>query len=132
MSDNPPELTLAVTAFIYDGARILGVSRKDNPHDYGLPGGKVEDGETLEEACIREVFEETGLTLREPQAVYGGLWGESTLVTTFMGVCDTTEALHTKEAGIPRWVSADELRAGSYGAYNTALLEALGWDAAQD
>jgi 8-oxo-dGTP diphosphatase len=31
---------------------------------YVFPGGKVEDGETTEEATIREVHEETGLNVR--------------------------------------------------------------------
>lgn len=33
------------------------------PNKYGLAGGHMEDGETPEQACIRETFEETGLRL---------------------------------------------------------------------
>ncbi len=32
-----------------------------------VPGGKLEDGETLEEAAIREVFEETGVHVKNLQ-----------------------------------------------------------------
>ena len=58
---------LAATALIYknvilDG-KVLGVSRKTDPNDFGLPGGKVDEGETLYDAMVREVKEETGLTV---------------------------------------------------------------------
>ena len=33
------------------------------PNVYCLPGGKLEDNESPSEACVREVFEETGLIL---------------------------------------------------------------------
>lgn len=36
----------------------------DTPNTWGIPGGKVEDGETLEEAAIRETQEEAGVTVK--------------------------------------------------------------------
>ena len=37
------------------------ITIKDNKDDfYKLPGGSIEKGESLEEACIREVYEEIG------------------------------------------------------------------------
>lgn len=47
-----------------DSGKILLHLRSDTG-TWGIPGGAVNLGETLEDAAIREVFEETGLTVSE-------------------------------------------------------------------
>ena len=45
--------------------KILMVKRckKEGDLSWVFPGGKIEDGETSDEACIREVYEETGVNV---------------------------------------------------------------------
>jgi 8-oxo-dGTP pyrophosphatase MutT (NUDIX family) len=59
------DLRIGTCAIIFDQARhkVLLTQRSDNGL-WCLPGGKMESGETLEECCQREVWEETGLEIR--------------------------------------------------------------------
>ncbi|UKD53648.1 NUDIX domain-containing protein [Amycolatopsis sp. FU40] len=61
---NPPKansIAVAVSAFIQDDEdRILMIRRTDNDL-YAIPGGQLELGETLAQAAVREVREETGI-----------------------------------------------------------------------
>jgi 8-oxo-dGTP diphosphatase len=68
----PTRPFLAVSAAIFRHGRVLIVRRARPPADgiYTLPGGVVEVGETLEQAVIREILEETALAI-EPVALAG-------------------------------------------------------------
>ena len=68
----PTRPYLAVSAAIFRDGRVLIVRRAEPPAQglYTLPGGGVELGETLEQAVIREVREETALDI-EPLTLAG-------------------------------------------------------------
>ena len=68
----PERPFLAVSAAIARDGKVLVVRRARPPANglYSLPGGVVEIGETLHEAIVREVREETSLAI-EPVALAG-------------------------------------------------------------
>lgn len=65
----PQRPYLAVSAAIFREGKVLAVRRARKPalNLYTLPGGAVETGETLFEAVMREVREETQLTIEPAQ-----------------------------------------------------------------
>jgi ADP-ribose pyrophosphatase YjhB (NUDIX family) len=58
-------LAIGCSAAVFDDSRqkILLIQRVDNGR-WAVPGGYMEAGESLAEACAREVLEETGLRVR--------------------------------------------------------------------
>jgi 8-oxo-dGTP diphosphatase len=68
----PARPFLAVSAAIVRAGQVLVVRRARMPADglFSLPGGVVEIGETLVQAVMREVAEETALTI-EPVGLAG-------------------------------------------------------------
>ena len=85
MSEAPGTVVVALT-FIRQGDRILLVRQAYGERYWSLPGGKMEPGESIDQAAIREVKEETGLEVRITRVV--GLYSkpaEGGLAVTFEG-----------------------------------------------
>lgn len=56
-------IMLGCAAVVFDEARArLLLTRRADNGQWCLPGGRVEAGETVVEACLRELREETGVT----------------------------------------------------------------------
>lgn len=62
MSFRNPVPTVDIVIFRENG--VILVRRKNPPHGWALPGGFVDEGESLESAAVREAREETGLEVR--------------------------------------------------------------------
>ena len=58
------ELISAVFILAFEESKILAIK---NDRGWEIPGGHVEEGETLEESLIREVKEEAGATFSYPK-----------------------------------------------------------------
>ena len=72
--------TLAAIVAVIDNGKVLLTKREDF-EVWCLPGGGVEDGESLAEAAIREAKEETGVDVELTRLVgvysrIGGMWND--------------------------------------------------------
>jgi len=75
-------LSLGCSAVIFDQKRekILLTRRADNGQ-WCLPSGRVDPGESVSEACLREVWEETGLTVELKRLV--GVYSSPHRISTY-------------------------------------------------
>lgn len=121
MNEKPeaPSPAIGVGGLVFDPmGRVLLVLRK-NPPKAGLwhiPGGKLEPGETLQECCTREVFEETGLIVspREIIAIADrNLEGFHYVIIDFLAELDgefpKTSAQSGSDATRAEWISPEDL-----------------------
>lgn len=105
---------------VRDGEGRLLLVRRGTPPGQGLwsvPGGRVERGETAEEAVVREVREETGLVVRttgvagtvERAGLEGAVYVIEDFVAELASGCDPSTARAGDDADAVGWFTAEEL-----------------------
>lgn len=69
---NKNSIQLGVGAIVFKDDAILLVKRRNPPHQHqwAIPGGKVNYGESLKEAVKREILEETGIIIDVQESIY--------------------------------------------------------------
>jgi 8-oxo-dGTP diphosphatase len=70
--DYPSSPHVAVGAVVLKENKVLLIKRENSPGKglWAIPGGRVQLGETLQEAAEREIREETGVVIRAKDPVY--------------------------------------------------------------
>jgi 8-oxo-dGTP diphosphatase len=110
--DRTERVELAVLCLIKDGDRVLLQNRvKKDWQGYTLPGGHVERGESFVDAVVREMKEETGLTIEKPKMVgikHFPIDGGRYIVLLFEATQFTGEVVSSEE-GEMTWIDRAEL-----------------------
>ncbi|MEP1214746.1 MAG: Nudix family hydrolase [Marinobacter sp.] len=125
------EIHVAVGAIFRDG-KVLIARRPEHVHQGGLlefPGGKVEPGESVQQALVREIREETGLRIApdslEPLIEVRHDYGDKQV---FLDVWLTSSAegdAQGCEGQEIRWLDARELADADFPAANRPIIRAL-------
>lgn len=89
MSDE--KFNYRVCAIIISNGKILAIHHDTQMPYYSLPGGRVMMGETAEQAVVREVQEELGITLK----ISRPLWLNQAFSRRMQTVSDTMNCVFT-------------------------------------
>jgi 8-oxo-dGTP diphosphatase len=102
--------------------KILAVSRRDDLTDMGLPGGKIEATETVEEGLLREVEEEVGLRILSFRPIL--IRTSNTFLVHVFEVLEWEGQPTSREGTTIEWLSETELSAQkTFGAFNRSALK---------
>jgi 8-oxo-dGTP diphosphatase len=125
MTDTHRFSVSVAAAVIRDDGKMLAIKRRDNGH-WEPPGGVLDAGESLTDALVREVAEETGYTVSAGplSGVYQNMERDIVALVFRCHVVsgDPRVSDETTEVG---WLNRAEIRELMADAYAVRLLDAL-------
>lgn len=121
MNSSNKTFAVATKAVIYDNGKYLvlhkSASEEMNPNSYDIPGGRLEFGEKPEETLVREVKEETGLTVQAKGITEVWSFTKETFQLvgiTFLCFIDGGKNQLSSEHSSFEWVTSDEVKKNNY------------------
>ena len=119
-----------VAAIIRKGDKVFATQRGYGEFKdwWEFPGGKMEKGETPEQALVREIHEELDASIRVDKFLYTVAWDYPTFhLTMHCYMCSLlNEALHLNEHEAARWLTADALHSVNWLPADDLLLPLIG------
>ena len=116
MSRTTPTIlcNLCMVEDLENGKVVLQYRSPEKTHwaGYAFPGGHIEEGESLVESVIREIYEETGLTITNPKLVAVKDWPQDEGGRYIVFCYKATEfsgQIHSTEEGEISWVDKNAL-----------------------
>jgi 8-oxo-dGTP diphosphatase len=115
---NPNKIVVALKGVIVNEGKVLIVQRaKDDEIGGGTwecVGGKIEFGEDLETALLREIKEEVGLSVTVEKILYATTFKtdptRQVVILTYLCSSNSKEAILSKEHSNYKWATIDQLR----------------------
>jgi 8-oxo-dGTP diphosphatase len=126
----PPKRVHVAVGVISDGKKILVARRPEHVHQGGLwefPGGKVEAGETVQQALYRELLEELAIEVQqcEPLLTVVHDYVDKSVLLDVWWISDFSGEPHGREGQPLRWVSGAELCGLEFPQANRAIVIAV-------
>jgi ADP-ribose pyrophosphatase YjhB (NUDIX family) len=108
-ADASTRIRVGVGVFVRNAHGQVLLEKRSDCGMWGLPGGNLEPGESIADAAVREVREETGLTIRLTRLI--GVYSEpADRIVTYL---DNGDVVHKIDAVVEATVVAGELTPSS-------------------
>lgn len=124
-------INIAIAIIQNNNGEVLVAQRPKNKDFSGyweFPGGKIESGETAEQAIIREVYEELGIQARPSRKLisFSHLYPNKRLQFEVWLCAHMMGKIEAKEGqGFVRWVSQSEIEPDKFPPANKTMINAL-------
>ncbi len=129
---NKERISVTAAVIVNDRKEILITKRMEDSHLAGMwefPGGKVDGGETPEQALVREIFEELNVTVDVKRLLWEEQFDYPTKSIYIRFYLCTLTSPQTEiqpiEVADYRWVSIEELTNYAFPPADAAFIEKL-------